>query len=135
MNIVSFKKALLDVNAVDASSSRKSTRLLYSFLALSLAVLFTAPSVHAAGLSKIFDELKVILKDLYDGIDGIVMAATVVVFGFGTLIRIFSRNQRSVDEATAWMKRACIALIVWKMLGIFQEAINGMTQGNEYQWN
>lgn len=129
-----IRKTLLDVNASSAKlESGKTLAVGASALAAGAAA---SPMVFAdGGISTLFSEIKSLLKEVFDGVNSIITAATVVVIGLGFLIRIFSKNQRTVDEATTWIKRAVITLIVWKFLGLFLDTLTSSSSGNEYKWN
>ena len=128
-----MRNLFLDVNASDASPKSPKTAMVAS--SALVAGVASSPIVFAAsGISELFDAIKDLLKDVFDGVDGIITGATVTVIGVGFLIRIFSKNQRTVDEATTWIKRAVMTFIVWKFLGLFMGTITGAADGNDFNW-
>ena len=130
-----LKRFILDFNAADTGvkSNGKAIGATTAVVAASAA---SSSMVYAAGggISGLFSKIKDLLKQVYDGVDAIITGATVVVIGIGFLIRILSKNQRTVDEATTWIKRAVMTLIVWKFLGLFMGTIDDTAQGEGYNW-
>lgn len=128
-----IKSAILDINAAKVSSNKSGIK---NVAAGALAVAASMPMVFASnkGISGMFASLKKLLKDVYTGIDGIITFAGVTVIGIALLTRIFSKNQRSVDEATAWIKRVIITLIAWKFMGLLVSTIDGAA-GNQDKFN
>lgn len=143
-----FKKlrnAILDFNAADASVNVNSTAVKAGSAAAVGTIAATSMVLanntgntgtnSSTGIGGLFTKLKGFLKEIFEGVDGIITGATVVVIGLGFLIRILSKNQRTVDEATTWIKRAVLTLIAWKFLGLFLNTIDGAVgQGDAYEW-
>lgn len=135
-----LKNTVLDVNASNASLPKGST--LATVSAVGAGVVASSPMVFATatttssstGIKGFFDKIKEFLKQIYDGVDLVMTASVVTVIAICLLMRVFSKNPRSVDEATSWMKRAIITLIVWKFLGLFTGTIEDASKGNEYKW-
>ena len=48
------------------------------------------------------------------------------------LVRMVSRNQRSVDEATSWLKRIVITWIVLNSLGFIVTYLQPLIAGGNY---
>lgn len=132
-----LKKTVLDVNSKDTGFKLAKSKKFTSALPALVMSLFLSSSFVMAdegGISTLFTKLKGLLKEVFNGVDSVMTAATIVVIGVGFLIRIFSKNQRTVDEATTWIKRAVITLIVWKFLGLFVKTLDGTSKGNSYEW-
>lgn len=136
-----IKNAILDFNAVDASVNTNAkavgtaTAVIVGSVASS-SIVFAKDKGSGKGIQALFDSLGSILEKIYNGVNGIITGATVAVIGIGFLIRIFSKNQRSVDEATTWIKRAVLTLIAWKFLGLFMDTIDGTASDADagYTW-
>jgi preprotein translocase subunit Sss1 len=56
------------------------------------------------------------------------VAALVIIICF--VMRMVSKNQRSVDEASTWLKRAAISLVCVNMIGFIITFIIGIA-GND----
>ena len=48
------------------------------------------------------------------------------------LIRMISRNQRAVDEATNWLKRIVVTWIILNSLGFVVAYLQPLIQGGNY---
>ena len=136
-----IKNAILDFNAADASVNTNAkavgtaTAVIVGSVASSSMVFANNKGDSSKGIGKLFAELKSILNQVYTGVNDIITYATVAVIGIGFLIRIFSKNQRTVDEATTWIKRAVLTLIAWKFLGLFMETIDDASKDSNYKWD
>lgn len=138
-----FKNAILDFNAADASVNVNSTAvkagsaaIVATGAATSMVLANnTGTTSSGSGIRGLFTKFKGFLQQVFEGVDDIITGATVVVIGLGFLIRILSKNQRTVDEATTWIKRAIFTLIAWKFLGLFLTTVKE-TAGTDgaYKW-
>jgi hypothetical protein len=90
--------------------------------------------VFAAGTT-IWDKLTSMLTDIYGRILGISTIVAVVVAAVALVIRMVSRNQRAVDEATAWLKRIVITWIILNSLGFIVTYIRPLVDGGTYVQN
>lgn len=55
----------------------------------------------------IWDRFSKIMRDVYGQLAGISTIVAVTAAAVALLVRMISRNQRAVDEATSWLKRIC----------------------------
>ena len=56
----------------------------------------------------------------------------VTVAAIALLVRMISRNQRAVDEATSWLKRIVITWIVLNSLGFIVAYLQPLISGGNY---
>ncbi len=87
--------------------------------------------VFAANVT-IWDKLSSMLTDIYGKILGISTIVAVVVAAVALVIRMVSRNQRAVDEASAWLKRIVITWIILNSLGFIVTYIKPLVDGGNY---
>lgn len=136
-----MKNAILDFNAADASVNTNAkavgtaSAVIVGSVASSSMVFAKDKGSSEKGIGKLFGELGKLLGQVYEGVDSVITGATVAIIGIGFLIRILSKNQRTVDEATTWIKRAVLTLIVWKFLGLFMDTIDEASEGSNYSWD
>lgn len=64
------------------------------------------------GTGTIWARFSTILKDVYGQIVAISTIVAVTVSAIALLVRMISRNQRAVDEATSWLKRIVVTWIM-----------------------
>ena len=55
-----------------------------------------------------------------------------LVASIALIIRMVSRNQRAVDEATGWLKRIVITWIVLNSLGFIVAYLQPLISGGQY---
>ena len=86
----------------------------------------------AAGTGTIWARFSTILKDLYGQIVAISTIVAVTVAAIALLVRMISRNQRAVDEATSWLKRIVVTWIILNSLGFIVAYLQPLIQGGNY---
>ena len=73
-----------------------------------------------------------IMKDIYEELVAISTIVAVTVAAIALLVRMISRNQRAVDEATSWLKRIVITWIVPNSLGFIVAYLQPLISGGNY---
>ena len=86
----------------------------WSLVGVVAALLVSTQTVFAADM---WDRFSMIMKDIYGELVAISTIVAVTVAAIALLVRMISRNQRAVDEATSWLKRIVITWIVLNSLG------------------
>ena len=79
----------------------------------------------------IWSRFSTIMKDVYGELVGISTIAAVTA-AVALLIRMISRNQRAVDEATSWLKRIIVTWLVLNTLGFAVAYLQPLIQGGMY---
>ena len=85
-----------------------------------------------AGTSTIWNRFSTILQDIYGQVVAISTIVAVTVGAIALLIRMISRNQRAVDEATNWLKRIIVTWIILNSLGFIVAYLQPLIQGGNY---
>ena len=80
----------------------------------------------------IWDRFSAILRDVYAQLVAISTIVAVTVAAIALLVRMISRNQRAVDEATSWLKRIVITWIVLNSLGFIVAYLQPLITGGNY---
>lgn len=80
----------------------------------------------------IFDRFSTIMQDLYGKLVGISTVVAVTVASVSLLVRLISRNQRAVDEATSWLKRIIVTWIILNTLGFAVAYLQPLISGGHY---
>ena len=73
-----------------------------------------------------------IMKDIYEELVAISTIVAVTVAAIALLVRMISRNQRAVDEATSWLKRIVITWIILNSLGFIVAYLQPLISGGNY---
>lgn len=92
----------------------------WSLVGVVAALLVSTQAVFAADM---WDRFSIIMKDIYGELVAISTIVAVTVAAIALLVRMISRNQRAVDEATSWLKRIVITWIVLNSLGFINSII------------
>lgn len=93
------------------------------------AMLLTVQPVMA---DTIWDRFSSIMKDIYGQLVGISTIVAVTAAAIALLVRMISRNQRAVDEATSWLKRIVVTWIVLNSLGFIVAYLQPLIAGGNY---
>ena len=80
----------------------------------------------------IWDRFSTIMKDVYGEIVAISTIVAVTVAAIALVVRMVSRNQRAVDEATSWLKRIVITWLVLNSLGFVVAYLQPLISGGNY---
>ena len=86
----------------------------------------------ATGGENIWSRFSTIMQDVYGELVAISTIVAVTVASIALIIRMVSRNQRAVDEATGWLKRIVITWIVLNSLGFIVAYLQPLISGGQY---
>ena len=106
----------------------------WSAVGMATATMLTMQPVleTGTGTSTIWARFSTILKDVYGQIVAISTIVAVTVAAIALLVRMISRNQRAVDEATNWLKRIVVTWIILNSLGFVVAYLQPLIQGGNY---
>lgn len=108
----------------------KGKKLYWSLVGAVSAVLISIQPVMA---ETIWDRFSTIMKDFYGQLIAISTIVAVTMAAIALIVRMVSRNQRTVDEATAWLKRIVITWIVLNSLGFIVAYLQPLISGGNYK--
>ena len=97
----------------------------WSLVALGCGLMLSVRPVLA---ETIWDRFSSIMQDIY----GISTIVAVTVAAIALIVRMVSRNQRAVDEATSWLKRIVVTWIVLNTLGFIVAYLQPLIAGGQY---
>ena len=80
----------------------------------------------------IWSRFSTIMKDVYGELVGISTIVAVTAAAIALIVRMISRNQRAVDEATSWLKRIIVTWLVLNTLGFAVAYLQPLIQGGMY---
>ena len=72
------------------------------------------------------------MRDFYGKIVAISTIVAVTMAAVALVVRMISRNQKAVDEATAWLKRIVITWIILNSLGFIVAYLQPLITGGNY---
>jgi hypothetical protein len=89
-------------------------------------------SVQPVFATTVWNRFSDIMKDIYGQLLGISTIVAVTASAVALLVRMISRNQRAVDEASSWLKRIVVTWIILNMLGFVVAYLQPLIQGGRY---
>jgi putative copper export protein len=112
------------------TSHKKHTAVIYwSLVAIAAALIISIQPVFA---DTIWDRFSSIMRDVYGQLVGISTIVGVTAAAVALLVRMISRNQRAVDEATSWLKRIVFTWIILNTLGFIVAYLQPLISGGKY---
>lgn len=109
----------------------KKVRVIYWFAVITVSILIaSAQPVFAA--ETIWDRFTAIMQNFYGQIVGISTIVAVTMAAVALIVRMASRNQKTVDEATAWLKRIIITWVLLNSIGLIVAYIQPLITGGNY---
>ena len=113
---VSLKAATVE-NAAETKKSVKGFNALVAGSACALAAMAAVPSAFA--LSGIVSSFSSTFVEIYSAVITISTIVAVVLIAICLLLRMLSKNPKTADEATSWIKRIVIAWFCLMLLSVF----------------
>jgi len=101
----------------------------WSLVGVVSSVMITLQPVMA---DTIWDRFSTIMQDVYGKIVAISTIVAVTVAATALIVRMVSRNQRAVDEATNWLKRIVVTWIILNSLGFIVTYLQPLIAGGQY---
>ncbi len=89
-------------------------------------------SVRPLMAETIWDRFSTIMQDFYGELVAISTIVAVTAAAIALIVRMVSRNQRAVDEATSWLKRIIITWIILNSLGFIVAYLQPLVSGGNY---
>ena len=89
-------------------------------------------SLNPVMAADIWDRFSTIMQDIYGELVAISTIAAVTMAAVALLVRMISRNQRAVDEATSWLKRIVVTWIILNSLGFIVAYLQPLVTGGNY---
>ena len=117
-----------------ARGKQYMTDAYWSAVGFASAAMLSIHPVFATGTgtSNIWNRFSTILQDIYGQVVAISTIVAVTVGAIALLIRMISRNQRAVDEATIWLKRIIVTWIILNSMGFIVAYLQPLIQGGNY---
>ena len=109
--------------------SSKVKSAYWSLIGTASALILSLQPVMA---TTIWERFSSIMQDIYGQIVAISTIVAVTMGAIALVIRMVSRNQRAVDEATQWIKRIVITWIILNSLGFIVTYLQPLIAGGNY---
>ena len=111
-----------------AASARRN--IFWALFATAMVFIIFPQPVLAA--DTIWTKFSDVMKDIYGKLLGISTIIAVTAATIALLVRMISRNQRAVDEASTWLKRITITWIILNTLGFIIAYLQPWFAGGQY---
>lgn len=96
-----------------------------------MSILFAQPAAAVSG-DTMWTRFSTIIADVYGELVGISTIVAVTAAAVALLVRMISRNERAVSEATSWLKRIVVTWIVLNTLGFVVAYLQPLIEGGMY---
>ena len=122
-----LSKIEMEVENMERETLSNRLRTAYwSLVAVGCGLLLSVRPVLA---ETIWDRFSSIMQDIYGQVVAISTIVAVTVAAIALIVRMVSRNQRAVDEATSWLKRIVVTWIVLNTLGFIVAYLQPLIAG------
>ena len=111
---------------------RSKTLIYWTIIGIIAAMIIVMQPVFAAETETVWDRFSSIMRDIYGHIVTISTIVAVTMAAVALIVRLVSRNQEAVDEATAWLKRIVITWIILNSLGFIVAYIQPLIAGGNF---
>lgn len=112
-----------------SGKQRRIRELYWSMVGAACALIISVQPVMS---ETIWDRFSAIMQDIYGQLVAISTIVAVTVAAIALIVRMISRNQRAVDEATSWLKRIVVTWIVLNTLGFIVAYLQPLISGGQY---
>ena len=125
MNLKQKFEAMKVATVERATETQKSAKGFYAVAAggtLAMVGAAVAPAVMAkekSGLTSITSSFQTVFEDIYGAIIGIATVVAVVLIAICLLLRMISKNPRTAEESTTWIKRIIVTWFCLMLLSLF----------------
>lgn len=116
-------------HTISPRSARLQRRVQAAVSACYMMLLAAQP---AAAADTMWTRFSTIIADVYGQLVGISTIVGVTAAAVALLVRMISRNERAVAEATSWLKRIVVTWIVLNTLGFAVAYLQPLIQGGQY---
>lgn len=110
-------------------SCAKTKTAYWSLVGIASAMILSLNPIMAAD---IWDRFSTMMQDIYGELVAISTMVAVTMAAVALLVRMISRNQRAVDEATQWLKRIVVTWIILNSLGFIVAYLQPLVAGGNY---
>jgi len=117
-----------DKYTISPRSARLQRRVQAAVSACYMMLLTAQP---AAAADTMWTRFSTIIADVYGQLVGISTIVGVTAAAVALLVRMISRNERAVAEATSWLKRIIVTWIVLNTMGFAVAYLQPLIQGGQ----
>ena len=112
-----MKKLWTKLSAKTDKAPSKGVKAYYAAVAATMALIFTVAPV--AALNNIANTFKNTFSEIYSAVMIVASVIAVSLIAVCLLLRMISKNPRTAEEATSWIKRIAITWLCLMLLNLF----------------
>lgn len=116
---------------ISPKTVRRQRMMQSTAVSIYMALLFVQPAAAVEG-TDMWSRFSSIISDVYGELVGISTIVAVTAAAVALLVRMISRNERAVAEATSWLKRIVVTWIVLNTLGFIVAYLQPLISGGQY---
>ena len=111
--------------------SKRVGKIYWTLVTTAGGLVFSTISAFAA--DDIWSKFSTMMQDIYGKVLGVSTIIAVTAAAVALVVRMVSRNQRAVDEATSWLKRIVITWVILNSLGFCISYLQPLVDGGQYK--
>lgn len=124
-----------------ATSTKSSVKGFYAAStcgALAVIGAAAAPAVFASGLNTIVEKFSEVFSEIYGAVIAVATIVATVLIAICLLLRMISKNPKTAEESTTWIKRIIITWFCLMLLSLFVkfglDIISGSGANTQTPW-
>ena len=107
-------------------------KIVYWSLVFAFMAILVCMQTTFAATETMWDRFETVMNDFYYKLLGISTIIAVAMAAVALVVRMVSRNQKAVDEASAWLKRILITWVILNSLGLIVAYVQPLIAGGHY---
>ncbi|MBE5754850.1 MAG: hypothetical protein J6A63_01020 [Clostridia bacterium] len=107
-------------------------KIVYWSLVFAFMAILVCMQTTFAATETMWDRFETVMNDFYYKLLGISTIIAVAMAAVALVVRMVSRNQKAVDEASAWLKRILITWVILNSLGLIVAYVQPLIAGGNY---
>ena len=107
-------------------------KIVYWSLVFAFMAILVCMQTTFAATETMWDRFETVMNDFYYKLLGISTIIAVAMAAVALVVRMVSRNQKAVDEASAWLKRLLITWVILNSLGLIVAYVQPLIAGGNY---
>ena len=123
MNTLKSKfEAMKSATVERATSTKSSVKGFYAAStcgAIALVGSVIVPTVFATGLKTIVDKFSSVFSEIYGAVIAVATIVATVLIAICLLLRMISKNPKTAEESTTWIKRIIVTWFCLMLLSLF----------------
>lgn len=117
-NLWTKLSAKTNAKSVEKTSS-KGVKAYYAGVSAAAMALVVTMTTQVSAISDIADSVKSLFSDIYGAVITVATVIAIALISVCLVLRMISKNPRTAEEATSWIKRIAITWLCLMLLSLF----------------